>query len=235
MDVPDILAWCASHAASDADRQGMARYGIRAEQLFGVPLRDLRPLAKRIGRDHDLARRLMSSGWHEGRMLAALVAEPAKLTTAEMDDWAARCENWAECDALCMHLFDRSTHACGRIAAWARAGPELVRRAGFALMATVARRERDVDAATLCTWLEAIDAAADDGRNLVKKGVSWALRAIGQRDPAAHEAALERARRLMASDDGTRRWIGRDALRDLSRPAVRARVAKRPPRREETA
>ena len=235
MDVAEILAWCAEHAASDADRAGMARFGIRAERMYGVSLRQLRTLARQLGRDHDLARGLMASGWHEGRMLAALVADPARLTAAEMDAWAARCENWAECDALCMHLFDRSPHARDRIAAWVAAAPELVRRAGFALMATVARRDRDAGPDDVAAWLRAVEAAADDPRNLVKKGVSWALRAIGQRDPAAHAAASALARRLAASEDRTRRWIGRDALRDLSRPQVLERLARRTVAPEEDA
>jgi hypothetical protein len=34
------------------------------------------------------------------------------------------------------------------------------------------------------------------------------------------------ARRLEASDAASARWVGKDALRDLERPLVRARAAK---------
>ena len=42
-----------------------------------------------------------------------------------------------------------------------------------------------------------------------------------------HAAALALAGRLAASKDAAARWVGKDALRDLSRPLIAARVAKK--------
>ena len=41
-----------------------------------------------------------------------------------------------------------------------------------------------------------------------------------------HAAALALAGRLAASKDAAARWVGKDALRDLSRPLIAARVAE---------
>jgi 3-methyladenine DNA glycosylase AlkD len=68
---------------------------------------------------------------------------------------------------------------------------------------------------------------AGDDRNFVKKGVSWALRHIGHRNARLHGAAVKTATRLSASGDATRRWVGKDALRDLLRPAVVRKVSAR--------
>jgi 3-methyladenine DNA glycosylase AlkD len=68
--------------------------------------------------------------------------------------------------------------------------------------------------------LRLIEHAASDERNFVKKGVSWALRAVGHRNKTLHGAAVRAARRLSTSTDASARWIGKDALRDLTRPAV---------------
>ena len=51
-----------------------------------------------------------------------------------------------------------------------------------------------------------------------------ALRAIGKRNRALHAAALVVARRLAESKDATPRWVGKDALRELTSPAVTARL-----------
>ena len=57
-----------------------------------------------------------------------------------------------------------------------------------------------------------IEAAAADDRNFVKKGVSWALRAIGGRkSPGLRSAARALAERLAASPERSARWVGRDA------------------------
>lgn len=72
-----------------------------------------------------------------------------------------------------------------------------------------------------------VERAATDPRNFVKKGVNWALRSIGSRNVVLHAAALALADRLAGSKDASARWAGKDALRDLSRPLIAARVAKK--------
>jgi 3-methyladenine DNA glycosylase AlkD len=61
----------------------------------------------------------------------------------------------------------------------------------------------------------------------VKKAVSWALRAIGERSLALNTGALATAKRLAESGEAACRWVGKDALRQLASPAVRARLARR--------
>ncbi len=48
----------------------MARYGIFSPKVFGVSMATMRPLVKKIGRDHALALALWQSGWLEARILA---------------------------------------------------------------------------------------------------------------------------------------------------------------------
>jgi 3-methyladenine DNA glycosylase AlkD len=76
-------------------------------------------------------------------------------------------------------------------------------------------------------FLPLIEQGAIDDRNFVKKGVSWALRHIGHRNAKLHTAALKTATKLPKSNDATQRWVGKDALRDLQRPAVMKKVARR--------
>ena len=54
-----------------------------------------------------------------------------------------------------------------------------------------------------------------------------ALRAIGKRSPALNAAAVVVARRLAASPESAARWVGKDALRELTSPAVTRRLATR--------
>src|SRR5687767_8177998 len=113
----------------------MARYAIVADKVFGVPVGDIRAYAKTVGRDHELALALWDTGWYEARMLAPFVDEPARVTPAQMDRWARDFDNWAVCDHACFHLFDKTPHAYGKAAIWARRKDEFVKRAAFALMA----------------------------------------------------------------------------------------------------
>ena len=89
----------------------MARYGIRSAKAFGVSMATMRPLVKRLGRNHDLALALWDTGWLEARILAGFVADPARVSPALMDRWCRDFDNWAVCDSTCIHLFSRTAHA----------------------------------------------------------------------------------------------------------------------------
>jgi 3-methyladenine DNA glycosylase AlkD len=197
--------------------EGMARYGIIARNVMGVSVGDLRDMAKKIGKDHALALALWKTDVYEARMLAAFVEEPAQVTAAQMDRWAKDFDNWAICDHNCFHLFDKTPFAWTKIAAWSRRREEFVKRAAFALLASVAIHDKKSPDAPFVKSFRLIERAATDERNFVKKGVSWALRGIGHRNPQMTKAALGLAKRLAASTDPTARWIGKDAIRDLSR------------------
>jgi 3-methyladenine DNA glycosylase AlkD len=207
--------------------EGLARYGIVAKKAFGVPVGVLQAEAKRLGRDHDLAIELWKSGWYEARLLAAFVGEPERLTLAQMNAWAKDFDNWGVCDTVCMHLFDRSKLAYGRIEPWAKRREEFVKRAGFALLASLALHDKKAADERFFAYFELIERTADDERKFVKKAVSWALRAIGHRNLSSNARALALARKLASEADATRRWVGKDVLRDLTRPAVIAKLRRR--------
>jgi 3-methyladenine DNA glycosylase AlkD len=224
--VAEILAWL-ERRGSKRNRDGMARYGIVAKKVFGVSVADLQQLAKRYGRDHDLAQALWATGLYEARMLCAFVDEPARVTAAQMDRWARDFDNWAICDTVCLHLFDRTPHAWRKVDLWSRRRDEFVRRAAFALVAGLSLHDKTTGDAPFLASLALIERAASDERNFVKKGVNWALRAVGSRSQALHAAATAVARRLADSPDAAPRWVGKDALRQLASPATKKRLAAR--------
>lgn len=207
--------------------EGMARYGIRAPKVFGVSMAAMRTLAGRFGRNHELAAALWATGWYEARILAAFVDEPDRVTPAQMDRWCRDFDNWAVCDTVCFHLFDRTPHAFRKIAQWSRSRKEFVRRAAFALLASVALHDKRSGDEPFAKCLPLVERAAGDGRNFVKKGVSWGLRGVGRRSLSLHRKAVALARRLAASQKPAARWVGKDALKDLTRPMVTRRLAAR--------
>ena len=94
-------------------------------------------------------------------------------------------------------------------------------------MACLALHDKAAPDERFLAFLPLIEKGARDERNFVKKGVSWALRVIGRRSLALNAAALTVARRLALSEDAARRWVGKDALRELASPKVRAALARR--------
>jgi 3-methyladenine DNA glycosylase AlkD len=210
-------------AASSRIRDQMGpRYGIFAAKAMGVPMAAMQSIARPLCPDHALALALWDTEWYEARMLACLIDDPAAVTAEQMDRWRADFDNWAIVDTTCFKLFDRVPGAFAKVEPWARLEDELGRRAAFALIAAMALHGHGEEADFL-HGLSLIEAAAGDGRNFVKKGVSWALRAIGgKRSPRLRRAARDLAARLAASDDRTARWIGRDAARTFAKSDPKA-------------
>ena len=193
------------------------RYGIVTERAFGVPMAKMLAMAKELGLNHDLAAALWDSGWYEARMVACMIEDPACVTPAQMDAWRRDFDNWGICDTVCFKLFDRTPYVFAKVAEWSELNDEFGKRAAFALLASAALHGKGAEADYLGALL-LVERAASDDRNFVKKGVNWALRAIGEKgSPAIKAAALALARKLAASSHATERWVGKDALKSLER------------------
>ncbi|WP_346621084.1 DNA alkylation repair protein [Blastococcus montanus] len=205
---------------------GMARYGIPTDQAYGVTVGELRAVAKELGRDHDLAAGLWDSGVHEARILASLVDDPALVDDAQFERWAAGFGSWDLCDQVCQNLLRYAEPAWTKAVEWTTRPEALVKRAGFTLMAGLAVAEKRTDDERFAALLAPLAAGADDERPLVRKGASWALRAIGKRSTGLNRLAIGTAEQLRAGGAGAR-WVGTDAVRELGSPAVRERLARR--------
>ena len=205
-------------------REAMPRFGVHAEKPLGISMPQLHKLVREIGTDHGLAQRLWSSGFHEARILAAMVDDPAKVTEKQMERWARDFDSWDVVDGSCCHLFVFAAPAWKKAVEWSRRKPEYMRRAGFALMAYLAVHDKQAPDARYARLLPIIRRHASDERNFVKKAVNWALRQIGKRNASLNRLAIRTARQIWASDSRAARWAAADALRELTNPAVRRRL-----------
>jgi len=123
-----------------------------------------------------------------------------------------------------LNLFDRTPHAWAKVTQWSSRRNEFQKRTAFALLWSLTVHDKAAGDELFEEGLALIEREAGDARNFVKKAVNMALRAIGKRNRALNAAATVVARRLANSKDATARWVGKDALRELTSPAVTGRV-----------
>ncbi len=214
-------------AADPSRKPGMARFGINVDRALGVSVPDIRRIAKSLGRNHHLARKLWATRLHEAMILATVVGEPGSVTPDEMDAWVVEFDSWDLCDHVCGNLWDETPFVFVKAREWARRDEEFVRRAAFSLVAEAASHRPDLPDSRFERFLPVIRRAANDDRNFVKKAVSWALRQIGKRSPDLNASAIEEAEQLLELQSRTANWIARDALRELRSAAVRSRFKDR--------
>lgn len=209
-----VVAWLEAHRSPD-NLEGMGRFGIVTDTAYGIPNAALRPLARKIRRNHDRAQSLWETRIREARILACFTDEPKKVTAEQAVSWAAEFNSWEIVDHAANLFVEAGLHDAliDRFVADER---EFVRRTGFAMMAWGAVHLKKQPDALMKSWLPQIEKHARDERNFVKKAVNWALRQIGKRSMALHEPALQLAQSLAESSDKTARWIGKDAVRELT-------------------
>jgi len=156
--------------------------GLRPRNTWGVPVPDIRKIAKRIGRDHSLAQELWDSKIHEAMILACMIDVPDLVTEKQLEEWVSGFDSWDVCDACCGNLFDKSKYAYAKAVEWSSREEEFVKRAGFALMASLAVHDKVASDAKFEKFLPIIARASADTRHFVTKAVNWALRQIGKRN-----------------------------------------------------
>ncbi|HVK16564.1 MAG TPA: DNA alkylation repair protein [Fimbriiglobus sp.] len=64
----------------------LLRHGAR-EPFYGVKVEDLKKIQKRVKTDHDLALALYATGVSDAMYLAGLIADPARMTKADLRKW----------------------------------------------------------------------------------------------------------------------------------------------------
>jgi 3-methyladenine DNA glycosylase AlkD len=161
------------------------------------------------------------------------VDEPKLLTESQMDEWVNDFIAWDVCDQVCGNLFDKSPLAWRKAKQWANREEEFVKRAAFALIASLAWHDKSAPDEKFIALLPAVKAGATDERNFVRKAVNWALRQIGKRNLVLNAIAIETAREIGRLDTKSARWVAADALRELTSDSVQDRLQRARPRRGE--
>jgi 3-methyladenine DNA glycosylase AlkD len=202
---------------------GMARFGINTDRTLGISVGELRKFAKSIGTNHALALQLWRSGLHEARLLASYIDDPYQVNEDQVEAWASDFDSWDVCDQVC-GLFEATPFAYRKVREWSSRPEEFVKRAAFAILAGMAVHDQAAEDKVFEEFLPIIAAQANDDRNFVRKSVNWALRNIGKRNRHLNRSAIVWAQRIADMESRSARWIGKDALRELTAAKTIARL-----------
>ncbi|MGB1204497.1 MAG: DNA alkylation repair protein [Chitinophagales bacterium] len=196
------------------------KFGIVSKNALGIYHKDLKILAKTIGKNNELAIKLFDSGIYEARILCSKLFSPKEITEELMEKWVQTFENWEVCDSFSMGLFAKSEFAVAKINEWYLRPAEFEKRAAFATMAAYCMADKKAENEVFEQFFALIKQAATDERQYVKKAVNWALRNIGKRNVDLHKMALVQAHEILELDSKAAKWIARDAIRQLTKKKV---------------
>lgn len=202
--------------ANPENARGMARFGIKPKNAYGISIPNLRKIAKETGKNHELAGKLWTSGIHEAKILASMIDDPLLTTARQMDKWIRDFDSWDICDEVCLNLFVKIPCSYEKAMEWTAKKKEFEKRAGFALMATLAWRDKNAENKKFLSFLPLIEKMATDERNYVKKAVNWALRQIGKRNKILKKEAVKTAKKIQKINSKSAKWIAKNAIWELN-------------------
>ncbi|MBP1846024.1 3-methyladenine DNA glycosylase AlkD [Rhizobium petrolearium] len=208
---------------NEANIAGMSRFGIDTATALGITTPQMKAIVRQVKKDHARALKLWNTGLRDARIAAILTADPKTLTRAEAELWAGDFNSWEIVDTAA-DLFTGTPFWKELVGEFAKDEREFVRRTAFAMIAGAVVHNKNEPDETFIAYLPLIEAHSADPRNFVKKAVNWALRNIGKRNRTCHTPALALSQKLAASADKTARWIGKDAVRELSNEKTLARL-----------
>jgi 3-methyladenine DNA glycosylase AlkD len=214
MTKKEVIAQLKKHS-NPKDKEGMARFGINSKYALGVRVPIMRNLAKKIGKNHKLAKDLWKTKIHEARILASMIDDPRMVGEKQMDNWVKEFNSWDLCDQCCSNLFNKLPISWQKVGEWTDRKEEFVRRAGFALIAYLACHDKKAKDKDFINFFPLIKKYSTDNRNFVKKAVNWALRQIGKRNSRLRDKAINLAREIQKIDSKIAKWIAKDAIKEL--------------------
>jgi len=181
-------------AGSAQTRKTYARHGA-PEPMFGVSFAVLKTLVKRIGTDHDLARALWETGNFDARNLAMKVADPARITSGELDRWARETRMRMVCGTIAM-LAAETPLAAAKASQWLAAPPGPERSAAWGLVGQMANRDEATPDPWFAGRLAEIERSIHAVPDAERGAMNLAVIAIGGRSAALRESALAAAKRI---------------------------------------
>lgn len=182
-------------AGSAQTRKTYARHGA-TEPMFGVSFATLKTLLKRIGVDHELALALWDTGNFDARNLAVKIADPARMSSSDLDRWAGGATRAMMCGSYVAHLAAEGPHARSRSDAWLAARDEPRRCAGWMLVGAMAMRDEDTPDAWFAERLTEIEKSIQASPNGQRLAMLNALIAIGCRSAALRKSVTAAAKRI---------------------------------------
>ncbi|MDP9120008.1 MAG: DNA alkylation repair protein [Acidobacteriota bacterium] len=228
-DVLDSLRSC----GTEQNRKIYARHGS-GDRCLGVSFAEVEKLRKRIKSDHPLAVELWQSGIFEARSLATMIAEPARMTAADLESWVEDIDNHSLAGLFARNVASKSRFAKASVDAWSGSPHELIAETGYQVLACLASPapaasiEEKLTDSYFESWLVRIEAEIHTSRNRVRHAMNSALIAIGSRNDRLRQAALAAAGRIgkVTVDHGDTACKTPDAVAYIHKTAARQAAKK---------
>jgi 3-methyladenine DNA glycosylase AlkD len=185
-------------------------HGDGGLESFGIGLTVLRKLARQVGRDRALARKLWQTDVYDAKVLGLLIDDPKQLTREQAEEQVEKLDGgmlahvFSSCDATLAKAPIAFELACD----WIESRDEMRKRCGWGLLYELSKKNPEgMDDAFLLECIDRVGKQIDGEPTWVRMAMAGALVGIGKRNKKLNRAAVRVAKQVGPIDfnDGSGR------------------------------
>ena len=165
---------------NESTKKVLVKHGAR-EPFFGVKIEDLKKIVKKVKSDYSLSLELYYTGNSDAMYLAGLIADPAKMTREDLNDWAEKAYWYMLSEFTVAWVASESPYGTELALQWIDSEKENIASSGWATLASIAALKNDdeIDASLYRQLLERVSKTIHSEKNRVRHTMNNFVIAVG--------------------------------------------------------
>ena len=166
------------------------------EPLFGVATGAMKPMAKKIKIDQELAEELYATGNYDAMYFAGIIADPKAMTAEDYDRWLDEAYFYMISDYIVAVTLSESDIAQEVADRWIASGEELRMSAGWSCYCWLlgSRKDEEFSQSKLAEMLDQVKSTIHDAPERTKSAMNNFIETVGVSYKPLSEKALETAK-----------------------------------------
>ncbi|MFD2515839.1 DNA alkylation repair protein [Pontibacter locisalis] len=125
-----------SELGDTGTKQVLLKHGAK-EPFFGVKVGDLKPIQKKLKKNHMLAKELYRTGNSDAMYLAGLIADEKAMTKADLQEWVSKAHWYLLSEYTVAQLAAESAHGWELAKEWIDSDNEGIASAGWSTLSNL--------------------------------------------------------------------------------------------------
>lgn len=182
---------------SEQTKKIFKRHGAR-EPFFGVKVAFLKTIVREVKKNHDLSLQLYATGNSDAMYLAGLIAEPQKMSKAQLQFWAEKAYWYMLSEYTVAWVTSESKYALELALEWITSEKEFIATAGWATLSSYVSitPDRSIDLKLFTALLQGVPESIHTAPNRVGYSMNGFIIAVGCYVTALSSLALSIAEKV---------------------------------------
>ena len=181
--------------SNERTKKQYLNYGAREDLLYGVTIKDMKPIAKKIKHDNNLAMQLYDTDNYDAMYLAGMTVNPKEMTKEIFEHWISRAYFYMIADYIVAVSLAETDFALELAKEWINSDEELKQSAGWNTYNWVLGTIKDsgIDKDDIADMMNKAKKDISSASDTVKNAIDLFIASVGISYLPLHKEASETA------------------------------------------